>query len=170
MQLLVIRHAAAEDREAFAASGRDDSERPLTDDGREKMRRGVDGLRRLVAKIDLVASSPYLRAMQTAELVASGYDYAADRVKAVGSLVPDSPVEQFQTWLQRQSRAPVVAAVGHEPQLSTLVTWLMSGLRESRVELKKGGACLLQFEGQPGPGAGVMRWLMTPGQLRDRGR
>lgn len=170
MQLLVIRHAIAEDRDAFASSGHDDSERPLTDEGREKMRRVVEGLRRLVPTVDLLASSPYLRAVQTAELVASGYDYTADRVKAIGSLAPDSPLEPFQSWLQRQSGARVVAAVGHEPQLSTLVTWLMSGLRESRVQLKKGGACLLQFDGQPGPGVAVMRWLMEAGQLRDLGR
>ena len=170
MELLIIRHAIAQEREAFAQSERDDSERPLTDEGRGKMSRGVEGMRRLVPKLDLLASSPFLRAMQTAELVASGYDYGADRVKAIGSLAPDAPLEQFQSWLQRQSRARVVAVVGHEPQLSALVTWLMSGLRESRVELKKGGACLLQFDGQPGPGVGVMRWLMTAGQLRDLGR
>jgi len=167
MQLLVIRHAIAEEREVFAQSGRDDSERPLTEAGREKMRRGVEGLRRLVSRIDLLASSPYARAMQTAELVAAGYGREADPIRRVESLIPDGPLERFQSWLQRQSRAQVVAIVGHEPQLSQLVTWLMTGLREPRVELKKGGACLLEFDGQPGPGVGVMRWLVTGAQLRD---
>jgi pimeloyl-ACP methyl ester carboxylesterase len=53
MQLLVIRHAIAEDRDAFAASGRDDSERPLTESGRDKMRRVARGLRELVPRIDV---------------------------------------------------------------------------------------------------------------------
>jgi phosphohistidine phosphatase len=167
VELLVIRHAIAEDRDAFAASGRDDSERPLTDEGRQKMRPAAQGLRRLVERIDLLASSPYVRALQTAEVVASAYEYRHEQIKPIGSLAPDAPLEQLQSWLQRQSRARVVAIVGHEPHLSTLATWLMCGLRESRVELKKGGACLLDFEGQPGPGVGVMRWLMTAGQLRD---
>src|SRR3712207_6414536 len=122
MQLLVIRHAIAEDREAFAASGRDDSERPLTEEGREKLRRAVDGLRRLVPKIDLLASSPYARALQTAELVASAYDRRREEIKLVESLTPESPLERFQSWVQRQSRANVVAVVGHEPQLGILVT------------------------------------------------
>ena len=169
MKLLVIRHAVAEDLDAFAASGRDDSERPLTDEGRETMRRGLDGLRRLVSSVDLLAASPYVRAMQTAELVADAYTLDRGGIKAVGSLVPDAPLERFQSWVQRQSRARLVAIVGHEPQLGMLVTWLMSGLREGRVELKKGGACLLEFEGQPGPGVGVLRWLLTAGQLRDLG-
>ena len=73
MQLLVIRHAIAEEQEDFARSGRDDSERPLTDEGRDKMRRGIAGLRRMVSRIDLLASSQYTRARQTAELVAEGY-------------------------------------------------------------------------------------------------
>jgi phosphohistidine phosphatase len=167
MQLLVIRHAIAEERDAFAGSGRDDSERPLTDEGREKMRRVAAALRRLVPKIDLLASSPYTRAVQTAEVVAEAYGRGADEITLVESLTPDAPLERFQSWVQRQSKVRAIAIVGHEPQLGMLVTWLTSGLRESRVELKKGGACLLEFEGQPGPGVGLLRWLMTARQLRD---
>ena len=169
MQLLVIRHAIAEEREDFARGGRDDSERPLTEEGREKMRRGAAALRRIVPRIDLLASSPYVRAVQTAELVAEAYEHGRPRITLVDSLTPNGALERFQSWVQRQSKAPVIAIVGHEPQLGLLVTWLMSGLRESRVELKKGGACLLEFEGQPGPGVGTMRWLLTAGQLRELG-
>ena len=168
MQLLVVRHAIAEDRDAFASSGRDDSERPLTAAGRDKMRRVVAGLRRVVPKIDLLASSPYLRALQTAEVVAEAY--GIDDVKKVDALVPEAPLQRFLVWLERKASADVVAVVGHEPHLGELVTWLMSGMPESRVEMKKGGACLLEFQGQPGAGVGVLQWLLTPGQLRDVGR
>jgi phosphohistidine phosphatase len=165
MRLLIIRHAIAEDRDAFASSGRDDSERPLTDEGRDKMRRVAAGFRRAVPQIDLLAASPYTRAMQTAELVAEAY--GIDDIEKVDALVPDAPLQRFLVWLERRSTAEVVAIVGHEPHLGELVTWLMSGLRESRVEMKKGGAALLEFEGQPGAGEGVLEWLMTAGQLRD---
>jgi phosphohistidine phosphatase len=66
----VIRHAPAADRAEFAKTGKDDSERPLTDDGKTKMRRAARGLRSLVPKLDLLASSPYVRAHETAEIVA----------------------------------------------------------------------------------------------------
>jgi phosphohistidine phosphatase len=165
MQLLVIRHAIAEDRDVFASSGRDDSERPLTAAGRDKMRRAATGLRRVVPTIDLLASSPYVRAMQTAELVAEAY--GIDGIKTVDALVPDAPLQRFLTWVQRKATVDVVAIVGHEPHLGELVTWLMSGLPESRVEMKKGGAGLLAFAGQPGAGLGVLKWLMTARQLRD---
>ncbi|MFN2564134.1 MAG: phosphohistidine phosphatase SixA [Gemmatimonadaceae bacterium] len=167
MQLLVIRHAIAEDREAFAPSGRDDSERPLTAEGREKMEQAVDGLRRLVPRIDLLAASPYTRAMQTAQIVAAAYGVSAANIKGIDALVPEAPLQRFVSWVERRAATKVVAIVGHEPHLGQLVTWLMSGLPESRIELKKGGAGLLEFEGQPGPGVGVMRWLVTAGQLRD---
>jgi len=167
MQLLVIRHAIAEDREAFAASGRDDSERPLTDEGRTKMRRVAERLRRLAPSLDLLASSPYARAMETARIVASEYGLRDEDIKVVDGLVPDAPLQQFVSWIERRKRVKVAAIVGHEPHLGQLVTWLMSGLPESRVELKKGGACLLEFDGQPGPGVGVMKWLVRPGLLRE---
>jgi phosphohistidine phosphatase len=168
MQLLVIRHAIAEDQTEFARTGREDSERPLTAEGRDKMRRGNAGLRRIVPRIDLLASSPYTRARQTAELVGEGY--GIDDIKTVDALVPDGALQDVQSWLQRKSSAKVVAIVGHEPQLGELVTWLMSGLREGRVEMRKGGAALLEFDGQPGPGVGMLQWLLTAGQLRDLGR
>lgn len=165
MQLLVIRHAIAEDRDTFVSSGRNDGERPLTEIGRDKMRRAVAGLRQVVPRIDLLASSPYVRAMQTAELVAEVYPI--DEIKKVDALVPGAPLQQFLAWVQRKATADVIAIVGHEPHLGELVTWLMSGVRESRVEMKKGGAGLLEFQGQPGAGVAVLRWLMTSGQLRD---
>jgi phosphohistidine phosphatase len=168
MHLLIVRHAIAEDRDEFAASGRDDSERPLTDEGREKMRRVVEGLRRVVPRIDLLASSPYTRAMQTADLVAEGY--GIDDIKPVDALVPGAPLQRFLSWLERKKGVDLIAVVGHEPQLGELVTWLMSGLAESRVEMKKGGAAMLEFTGQPGSGTGVLQWLLTSAQLRDLAR
>ena len=70
MNVLVIRHAIAEDRDVFARTEKDDDERPLTDEGRKKMARGAQGLHTLVPKLDLIASSPLVRAQQTAAIVA----------------------------------------------------------------------------------------------------
>ena len=74
MQVLVVRHAIAEQREEFARTGKDDSQRPLTHDGRRKMRRGAVGLRAVVPAIDVLATSPLLRAVQTAEILAAVYN------------------------------------------------------------------------------------------------
>src|SRR6516162_3359703 len=62
MQLVIIRHAIAEDPREFASTGRPDSQRPLTEEGVTKMKRGVKGLRELIPEINLIATSPYVRA------------------------------------------------------------------------------------------------------------
>lgn len=168
MNLLVIRHAIAEDKEAFAASGRSDDQRPLTEEGRSKMRRAAGGLRLACPRVAVLASSPLLRARETAEIVASAL--RVSRVEIVEALRPDRPFEELRGWL-RGRVAPngedvTVAVVGHEPHLSGLVTWLMTGGSESRIELKKGGACLLAFDRSPAAGEAVLRWALTPSQLR----
>lgn len=173
MNLLVIRHAIAEDKEVFARTGRSDDQRPLTEIGRSKMRRAGNGLRVLVPQLSVLASSPFVRARETAEIVAAAFKLP--RGEIVEALRPDRPFDAFLDWL-RERGGPnddddrTIAVVGHEPHLSGLVTWLMTGTRESRLELKKGAACLLCFEkGSPKAGAAVLRWALAPSHLRQLG-
>jgi len=173
MDLLVIRHAIAEDKKAFAASGRSDDQRPLTEAGRAKMRRAADGLRLTCPRVALLASSPLVRARETAEIVAPALGIA--RVEIVEALRPDRPFDELVVWLRRRvapngDGVATVAVVGHEPHLSGLVTWLMTGMTESRMELKKGGACLLSFDGAASAGEAMLRWALTPSQLRELAR
>ena len=162
MQLVVIRHAIALEREEFAPTGRDDSLRPLTDKGRAKMKKAAVGLRELVPEISVLAASPFTRAQQTARIVAA--EYGRLRVITTSSLEPDSAFEEFAEWL-RTRRGDVVAVVGHEPHLGTLVTWLMTGIEESRVPMKKGAACLLEFSSKPSRGTARLHWALTASQL-----
>jgi phosphohistidine phosphatase SixA len=60
----------------------------------------------------------------------------------------------------------VVAAVGHDPHLGVLITWLMTGSRDSHVTLEKGGACMLEIEGQPGARSATLEWSLTPEVLK----
>jgi phosphohistidine phosphatase len=159
-QLLVIRHGDAGDAEEFAATGRSDDERPLTDKGIREMERVAAGLRSLTDPIDLLATSPLVRARQTAEIV--GDAYGIDIAETIEALRPTSALDAFVGWFRGVSDRSLVAIVGHDPHLSRLVTWLMSGVDAERVALKKGGACLLEFEDAPGPGSGTLQWLITP--------
>lgn len=173
MNLLVIRHAIAEDKERFAATGRNDDQRPLTDAGRDKMRRAAAGLRTVMPRVAVLASSPLVRARETAEIVAPAL--SVKRVELVDALRPDREFDELLDWL-REHAAPneddderTIAVVGHEPHLGGLVTWLMSGETASRVELKKGGVVLLHFDGEADAGKAVLRWALTPAQLRGLG-
>ena len=167
MRLLVIRHGIAEEQETFARTGQPDAERPLTKEGRRKMAEGALGLRTLVPELDRIATSPLVRAQQTAAIVAEAYGINA--VETTDALVPHAKPAQLARWAAPHAGKNVVAVVGHEPHLSTLVTWLLCGMDDSRVELKKGGACLLECGEGPSRAGGVLLWLHTPASLRRLG-
>jgi phosphohistidine phosphatase len=168
MELLVVRHAIAEDREVFAETGADDSERPLTQEGRRKFEKGARGLRKLVRSIDLLATSHLVRAVQTGELVEAACE--VDDTQRLDELSPDADPAALVAWLRRRRRHRLIAVVGHEPHLSRLVEHLLVSRPAGFVELKKGGACLVALGNAPAAGRGTLRWLLTAGQLRRLGR
>lgn len=165
MQLLVIRHAIAEDSEAWVAAGKDDAERPLTAEGRRRMRRGARGLQRSVPRIPLIACSPLMRARETAAILNTAYD-GLPAGEETPVLLPSARLTDFIPWLVEHESLELVAVVGHEPHLSTLASWLLTGRTQQIMELKKGAACMLSFEERLESGAAILRWSMTPGQLR----
>lgn len=164
MHLIVIRHAIAMERDEHALTGRPDSDRPLTDWGRRRMRKNARGLQRIAPPPDLVATSPWLRAADTAAVVAE--TLGVERVETVDALLPDHPPDALADWLNARADLQTVAVVGHEPHLGALVTWLLGGGAASRVEFKKGGACFLRIDPPAGPGSAVLVWHLTPAQLR----
>lgn len=160
--LLIVRHGVAQSRDAFAATGQDDSLRPLTSTGRQRMKAVAKGIQVLVPSIDVLAASPLVRARQTADILSSRYDGITRA--STEALEPERHPNALAAWLKRLP-AGNIAVVGHEPHLGILITWLMSGRTESRVSMRKGGACLLEISGRPAPGAATMQWLLTPAQL-----
>src|SRR5258705_1292521 len=99
MKLVIVRHADAGDSEEFAKSGQPDELRPLSEKGRRQMRAAAQGLRALVPKVDLIATSPYVRALETAEIVASAYD--GMEPETTGSLESDTAPEEVLAWLRK---------------------------------------------------------------------
>jgi phosphohistidine phosphatase len=165
MRILIIRHAVAEERESFAKSAQDDALRPLTRQGRKKMRKAARGLARLVPAVDVIASSPLVRAVQTAEIVSEAFDGA--RFVQIAALSPRKPPAQLLEWLQAHPPEATVALVGHEPHLSTFLCWLLTGLQESFVVFKKGAATLVEAAHPVTAGRAKMLWLLKSSQLRE---
>jgi phosphohistidine phosphatase len=162
MQLLVVRHAIAEEREQWAP--RDDHLRPLTATGKKKMKEAAKGLRALVPRLDVVATSPLTRAVQTAQLLAKAYE-KGDPV-AVDALAPGQRPPALATWLRTQALHKTVAVVGHEPGLGAAATWLAAGIERSFLDLGKGGACLLDLGEHIDAGEAMLLWVLRPSQLR----
>ena len=187
MKLLLIRHAIATDRDEFAAQGtarapsRGDDQRPLTNEGARRMRQAARGLCKAVEAPDALFCSPLARARSTAEIL---IDRAWPELSAVvaDELRPGRHPAEILGLLKAavRNRGPLglAAMVGHEPHLSSLAGWLMTANERSLFALKKGGACLLQFQlGRPsgrsaGQSSGLeagraqLVWLSTPRMLR----
>jgi phosphohistidine phosphatase len=168
VEQLVIRHGVAEEREDFAATGKDDSLRPLTKEGRWKMERGAKALRQALPSLDVIATSPFTRAAQTAKIVAAAYDDVG--VEQVDALTPESRPQDFLAWLRKRDAGDRVAAVGHEPHLGMLVYWLLSGESVAgRIAMKKGGACLLELDARSRAPKATLLWSLTPSIMRRLG-
>jgi phosphohistidine phosphatase len=161
VNVLVIRHGPAGDPEAWKREGRDDRLRPLSPDGKKDMRQAASGLATLQPHVDIVATSPLVRAAQTAEIVASEYDC---EVVTVDALVPDADPARTLEWIGTQQADWAVALVGHEPHLSALVSYMLAGKNTAIIELKKGGACLLEVAAFS-PGSSMLQWLLTRREL-----
>jgi phosphohistidine phosphatase len=165
MRLLFIRHAIADDRDEWAKSGRPDAERPLTDRGRDRMRRSARGLTRVLPQPDVIATSPYLRAAETAAIVSQAY--GGPPPMELPALVPGVEFADLVTWLRSQKVSGTVALVGHEPHLGGALCYFLTGRRENFFEFKKGGAALVQLADPPTPGVARLLWVLEPGQLRN---
>lgn len=166
-QILLIRHAIAEDREEAATAQVPDEQRRLTEEGRKKMRGAAIGLQQALPHLALLATSPLRRAVETADIVAAAYGGLT--ITETGTLSPGRPPEALAAWLAKQDRDGVMAVVGHEPGLSEWIGWALTGDTVSPVEMKKGAACLIEFPGVPACGTGLLRWLLPPRVLRQLG-
>ncbi len=167
MKLILIRHGAAEDAQEWQAQGKNDELRPLTNAGRKKMRRQARGVARLAPRLELIISSPLLRAKQTAEILHNEFPKA--RLRESKLLSPGtSPLQMLEVVSAHQPDA-VIAVVGHEPNLSLFLGLLISGGLDALLRFKKGAACLVEFTGQPEKGRGRLCWFAAPATLRSLG-
>jgi phosphohistidine phosphatase len=166
MELYLIRHAIAEDRDATRWP--DDSARPLTAAGAERFARAVHGLRRLVPAVETVLSSPYERAWQTAEILRDEAGWPPpEPCDALGA----HHASRAALEVLQERRVGSIALVGHEPYLSSLASLLLAGTPERvDTELKKGGAIGLRYDGDPVPGRAILLWSASPRILRGLAR
>lgn len=163
MDVLLVRHAKAEAREVFALSGADDALRPLTREGGKEMRRLARALQGLLPRIDVIATSPLVRALQTAEILAARY---GGKAQPLPRLAPGHAPEEVLNWLRSQGDHDCVALIGHEPDLGLLAAWLLTGDEHGFLPLKKGGACLLRLAGGIDAGRAELVWALPPAVLR----
>lgn len=164
MNIYLLRHAIAVQRGAGRA--RTDRQRPLTPKGRRRLRQVIEAMARLGLEFDLILSSPFVRARQTAELVASELPSTAP-LEFSDALAVGSQPRHVLDHLAKHRPAPAsVLLVGHEPLLSQVASVFLCGAPDLRLQLKKAGLCKLSLPSLEGGHRATLEWLLTPKQLR----
>ena len=166
MDCLLVRHGIAVAREEWEGK---DVDRPLTEDGRRRVRQVAAGLRRLDVRPTVIYTSPARRAVETAQLL---HDLLArpSLMQLRDELLPEASPAQVVRLLRDLPSKSCVICVGHEPQLGMAASVLLSGRVSASFPLKKAGACLIELSIPAKPGRGVLRWWLTSGQLRVIGK
>ena len=156
MNIYLIRHSDSEG----ISKGLKDSERKLTPDGEYKIRNASLFWKNLIPEFDYIFSSPYLRALQTAKIIASVYNYKKEILieKRLGC---GSETESLMEILN-SFQSGDIAIVGHQPDLSNHLSRLISAEGIS-IEFKKGTIAKISFSNKVKEGKGVLEFLIPPG-------
>jgi phosphohistidine phosphatase len=167
MRLFLMRHGIAADIGGEITS---DSLRPLTAEGRSKTEQAAAGLLRIEPRIDLIATSPLLRARQTAEIVLGAYRAIANPTMEPWPELEYADPADVVARLRRVT-AERVLLVGHEPGFSRLAAQLLTGSPTGfNLEFKKAAVCALEIEPDGDNKSAIMLWHATPAQLRLMGQ
>jgi phosphohistidine phosphatase len=161
MLIYLLRHAIAAPR-GIKPIPNDD--RPLTEEGIEKMSKGAKGILRVVDEVDIVLTSPMARAVETARIVAKAL-HVESKLQVCHELAPGRSLNHLLTYMVKFKKLNSVMIVGHEPDLSYFASVLL-GKKTSIIEFKKGSLCCIEVTMIPPRRDGKLLWHLTPKQLR----
>jgi phosphohistidine phosphatase len=163
LALCFFRHGIAVEKDDPAVTS--DAERPLTEEGISKTRSAAEGLRRHEIGFDKILTSPWVRARQTAEILAEVLALPAPQElpELAGDRTPDDLLDALARHHGRRT-----LLVGHEPLLSATVVHILGG--DWSLDLKKSGACLVEVDALPPRQSATLLWHLTSRQLRWMGK
>lgn len=164
MELYIIRHAEAQ--QLGQKNNFTDEKRALTGDGRDRMRDGTKGLRKLGVEPGLVLTSPLNRALETAEIVATGLGLNKKEIVQTDNLKPGASYAELCAEIKRYAEVESIALVGHEPDLGGIVSAILNCGAGLAIDLKKGSVCCVNVTETVPALRGSLTWLLTLKQLR----
>jgi phosphohistidine phosphatase len=167
MNLFFLRHGKAEPR---SPKWRPDSKRPLTREGEGRMGEVARGIQALGLSFDLILTSPYVRALRTAEILAEVY--GAKKLFETNNLAAEAEPKNIVGEINENfASVEQIALVGHEPFMTGLISTLISGEGAAvAIDLKKGGLCKLSIQKLVFGKCALLNWLLTPRQLARLGQ
>ena len=157
MLLHLLRHAHAGDWSTWEGV---DAARPLTDKGRSQSERLGRFLAGIAFRPDLLITSPKVRAVETAEIVARLLDASLAVDDRLGGPFDIPTVEEILSAHGDPER-PIL--VGHDPDFSDLVAALCGA---AGVPMRKGAFARIEVDRPLQLGTGTLRWLLPPDLLK----
>lgn len=156
MEIYILRHGVAEEPQA----GQPDAERALTSEGRKKLRNVLKTVADAGVAPSLILTSPYKRAMQTAQLAAEILDYKGELLRT-DALKPGSVPKSVWEEIRVHKDQETILLSGHEPLFSRLTAYLLAS-PTLHVDFKKGAIACVEVDRFPPEPHGVLRWMLTP--------
>ncbi len=166
MKLFVVRHGIAVDRGEPTCPA--DPDRFLTEEGIEKTAQVAKAVAALGEKADVLISSPYVRAVQTAELFAAALHRSKDKIRRSEALLPGTDPLLLFRELAREKGTTAIFVFGHAPQLDEVIAYAV-GSKRPVPELKKAGVAQVDLK-RVSPPTGVLVWVCPPKVLRRSGK
>jgi phosphohistidine phosphatase len=156
MEIYLLRHGIAEDGQV----GQPDAERVLTADGKKKLRNVLRAAAAAGVAPSLILTSPYKRAVQTAQLAAEILDYKGELLRTK-ALEPGSSPKPVWDEIRVHKDESRILLSGHEPLFSRLTAYLLNS-PELQIDFKKGAMACVEVERFTAEPHGVLRWFLTP--------
>jgi len=159
MKIYLMRHGIA--REPKGSDIEVDSQRSLTAEGRDAITRIAHALNRLDVRPDLILSSPYVRAEQTAAIIAKEFDLQK-RLVLSELLTPEGKADDIISMIVEKALVEELFIIGHLPGLALLASFLAASNFDLAINLKKGGVCCLLADDLRLEPHAALEWLLTP--------
>jgi phosphohistidine phosphatase len=164
MELYLLRHGLAVELEN--PDRRRDFARELTGEGKRKLEHVSDALQALEISFDLILTSTYMRALQTAKIIATGLDLT-EQVQCIEQLAPGASSRKLIEFINGLKKKPQrLLLVGHEPGLSQLISLLVTGDPGAFITVKKAGFCKLEVGRLKHGKCASLEWLLTSAHMR----
>lgn len=164
MELYLIRHGIAQ--QLGLKNDFTDEKRTLTSDGRDRIREVARGLKKLGVQLDLLLTSPLVRAVETAEIVAEVLGLGKKEIIQTGNLAPGGSADDLFAEIKSHTGVESAGLVGHEPYMGELAARMVHCNGRFSIDFRKGSVCGLDIVETVPSLHGKLVWLMTPKQLR----
>ena len=156
MELYLLRHGIAEE----GSAGQSDADRALTPEGKRKLHSVMKTALKANVQPSLILTSPFKRAIQTAQIVADVLKYRGEMLRTQ-TLAPSSQPSSVWDEVRVHRQETQLILTGHDPLFTDLAGYLL-GFPGLRIDFKKGALLRIDFDKFSAQPQGTLKWMLVP--------